>query len=150
MAPDSGRTPGILVVDDEPAVGRIVRSSLRVLTEDIVVVQSGQEAIEACAARGFDVVISDMRMPGMDGTELLQLLAHDYPSMRRIILTGHADVEHTMKAINAGRVQRYLTKPWKNDELADVVREEIQLAEKERTEIVRLRSVIEKLSEPDT
>ncbi len=83
----------------------------------------------------------------MDGAELLHLLAHDYPSMRRIILTGYADLEQTVNAINSGRVHRYLTKPWPNDELVEAVREELAVSEKERSEITRLREVIRQLSD---
>ncbi len=143
------RIQSILVVDDEPQIGRLVRSSLSEITLDIVVVESAQEAITACLSRSFDLVISDMKMPGMDGIELLQHFAHDYPGMRRIILTGHADLEHTLDAINAGRVNRYLTKPWSNDDLVNAVREELKISERERQEINRLRSVIDKLSDSD-
>jgi response regulator RpfG family c-di-GMP phosphodiesterase len=141
------RKPGILLVDDEPAVSKMVRIILSSLTPDIVVVESGDQAVEVCLTRAFDLVISDMKMPGMDGVELLHLLAHDYPSMRRIILTGHADLELTMNAINSGRVHRYLTKPWSKNALVDTVAEELTIGERERSEITRLRAVIDKLSE---
>ncbi len=145
MAKD--RSPGILVVDDEPSVSQVVKHTLANLTTDVVIANSGKEAIEVCKTRSFDLVISDVRMPEMDGVELLQILSHDYPSMRRIILTGYADMEQTIGAINAGRVHRYLTKPWPGDELVDAVSEELHIAEKERTEISRLRDVIDKLSD---
>jgi response regulator RpfG family c-di-GMP phosphodiesterase len=137
----------ILVVDDEPEVSRTVRRSLLSVTDDIVVANSGYEALDACLSRSFDLVISDMRMPGMNGVDLMRLLAHDYPSMRRIILTAYADLEQTMGAINAGRVHRYLTKPWKHNELAEVITEELRIYEKERSEIIRLRTAIEQLSD---
>ncbi len=145
MAKD--RSPGILVVDDEPSVSQVVKHTLANLTTDVVIADSGKEAIEICKTRSFDLVISDVRMPEMDGVELLQILAHDYPSMRRIILTGYADMEQTVGAINSGRVNRYLTKPWPGDDLVDAVAEELRIGEKERTEISRLRDVIDKLSD---
>lgn len=141
------RQPGILIVDDEPVVGRTVSGALAELSDDLVVVTSGAAAIAACTERAFDVVISDMRMPGMDGVELLAQLAHSYPSMRRIILTGHADLERTMGAINAGRVHRYLTKPCPIDDLRTAVAGEWDAARKERQEINRLRDVIDKLAD---
>ena len=141
------RQPGILIVDDEPVVGRTVSATLRSVTADIEVVESGAAAIDACLKRAFDIVISDMRMPGMSGVELLAELARGYPSMRRIILTGHADLEQTMAAINAGRVHRYLTKPCPMEDLLKAVEGEWEAARKERQEINRLRGVIDKLAD---
>ena len=83
----------------------------------------------------------------MDGVELLRLLAHDYPSMRRVILTGHAELEQTMAAINSGRVHRYLTKPCPVEDLVNAVRDELEAGRKERLEITRLREIIDNLSD---
>lgn len=144
---EAEREPGILVVDDEAVVGRTVKATLEALTSDIVVARSGAEAVRVCKSRAFDLVISDMRMPGMDGVELLRLLAHDYPSMRRVILTGHAELEQTMAAINSGRVHRYLTKPCPVEDLVNAVRDELEAGRKERLEITRLREIIDNLSD---
>ena len=65
--------PSFLVVDDEPAVGRLLKRALAPLTDDIVVVESAAEALTVCLGRSFDLVISDMRMPEMDGAELLSV-----------------------------------------------------------------------------
>lgn len=140
------RSSGILVVDDEPAVAEVVRGALTAVSDDIEVVSCGKDAVAACERRSFDLVISDISMPEMDGIALLQLLAHDYPSMRRVILTGHADLEKTMAAINMGRVHRYLTKPCDFRLLQQAVSDELELARKDRLEITRLRSVINDLS----
>ena len=67
----------ILIVDDEPIVGKTVGKAMEQITDDVVIVQSGAAAVEVCRSRSFDVVVSDMKMPGMDGVELLRLLAHD-------------------------------------------------------------------------
>ena len=144
---NENRSSGILVVDDEPMVADFVRVALIELTDDIEIASSGKEAVAACERRAFDLVISDIAMPEMDGIALLHLLAHDYPSMRRVILTGHADVEKTMAAINMGRVHRYLTKPCNIVPLREAVAEELEQSRKERLEINRLRSVIKNLSD---
>ena len=138
--------PGILIVDDDEAVARLLERMMQQITDDVVVTYSGDDALVACRQRSFDLVISDMRMPGIDGIELMHLMSVDYPSTRRMILTGHADLEQTMRAINQGRVHRYLTKPWATDELLDAVREELGKAERERSEIKRLREAIDILS----
>ncbi len=139
--------PGLLIVDDEPDVGVVLKQALSQLTDDIVVVESGQEAIKACLSRSFDLIISDMSMPGMDGAELLSELSRDYPSMRRIILTGYADLDQTLKSINEGRVNRYLTKPFAIDSLVQEVSAELKLGERERSEVTRLRDAIDRLSD---
>ena len=143
------RQPGILVVDDEAVVGRNIATILEDLSDDVVYVQSGAEAVRQCETRAFDLVMSDMQMPGMDGVELLRLLAHDYPSMRRIVLTGHADLDKTMAAINAGRVHRYLTKPCPASDPLEAVGQELETSRRERLEITRLRKTIEQLSDMD-
>ncbi|MBV1878299.1 MAG: response regulator [Pseudomonadales bacterium] len=142
------RSAGILIVDDEISVTKALKHMLASITPDVVVADSGCQAIEKCQLRSFDLVISDLRMPGMNGTELLQLLAHDYPSMRRVILTGYSEIEETLDAINRGRVHRYLTKPFELNALLEAVEEELLIATRERSEITRLRAVIDQLSDP--
>ncbi len=138
--------PSFLVVDDEPAVGRLLKRALAPLTDDIVVVESAAEALEVCLRRSFDLVISDMKMPEMDGVELLKILSKDYPSMRRIILTGHAELDQTLKSINEGRVNRYRTKPFVIASLIQEVSDELTLGQRERSEVTRLRNAIDTLS----
>jgi len=145
-----GIKPGLLIVDDELDVRIVLKEALSQITDDIVTVESGQEAIEVCLARSFDLVISDMRMPGMDGAELLRSLSKDYPSMRRIILTGYADLDQTLKSINEGRVHRYLTKPFGIEALIQEVTDELRLGQRERSEVTRLRNAIDRLSEDNS
>ena len=147
MSETSETKPGLLVVDDEPGVGIVLKEALSRLTDDVVVVESGQAALQVCLSRSFDLVISDMSMPGMDGAELLRRLSKDYPSMRRIILTGYADLDQTLKAINEGKVNRYLNKPFAIEELLEEVSDELRLGERERSEVTRLRNAIDRLSE---
>jgi len=147
MNKDVESLPGLLIVDDELDVRNVLKEALSGLTDDIVLVESGQEAIKVCLSRSFDLVISDMRMPGMDGAELLKTLSRDYPSMRRIILTGYSDLDQTLKAINEGRVNRYLTKPFSIESLVQEVTDELKLGQRERSEISRLRRAINLLSD---
>jgi CheY-like chemotaxis protein len=139
--------PALLIVDDEQDVRVVLKKALSQLTDDIVVVESGEEAIQVCLSRSFDLVISDMSMPGMDGAELLRYLAKDYPAMRRIILTGYSDIDQTLKSINEGRVNRYLTKPFTIETLLKEVRDELRFGERERAEVIRLREAIDRLSD---
>ncbi len=111
----------ILVVDDEPdnldLLYRTFHRDYKVLRAD-----SGPEALQILAKEGeVAVIISDQRMPLMSGTEFLSLTATQYPDIIRIILTGYTDVEDLVDAINAGKVFKYVTKPWDAKELKTVV-----------------------------
>ena len=111
----------ILVVDDEPDnLDLLYRTFYRDFK--VIKAQSGQDALETMAEQeDIAVIISDQRMPGMSGTELLRLTADRYPNAIRIMLTGYTDVEDLVEAINTGKVFKYVTKPWEEDDLRTVV-----------------------------
>ena len=121
----SGR---ILVVDDE---ADIRQSLLRLFRRiyDVKGAENGSAALALLAEEEFDLIISDMRMPGMSGAELLTHCYDRYPAMGRVLLTGYADLESTISAINQGHIHRYVAKPWDNDELKQVVAEVIDIAQ---------------------
>ena len=100
----------ILFVDDEPAV---LEGFKRILHKDLIdTATSGEEAIALATRNGpYAVVVSDMRMPGMDGVQLLSRLREISPDTVRVILTGYADMQSAIDAVNEGRIFRFLTKP---------------------------------------
>lgn len=112
--------PVLLVVDDDPQVLAAVRRDLRGHYRDrctIVSAGSGEEALDTVRelkTRGDAValIISDQRMPGMHGTELLAECRHIYPLARRLLLTAYADVDAAVRAINDAHLDHYLSKPW--------------------------------------
>ena len=106
----------MMVVDDEPANLRLLERLFRTDYE-VIMAGSGEEALELLTQHDAAVLITDQRMPGMTGVELLERTAVLRPRMVRIILTGYTDVETLVKAINSGNVYKYVTKPWNNDEL---------------------------------
>jgi two-component system response regulator HupR/HoxA len=119
--------PAILVVDDEPASVELIRITLG-LEFPVHTATSGERALQILAEHPeIALAIIDQRMPGMTGTEFIQRTVDPYPNLVRVILTGFTDVESLIEAINAGRVYRYLTKPWKKDELTGVVRQGLEL-----------------------
>ena len=86
-----------------------------------------------------DIIISDQRMPQMSGTEFLSLTAQRYPDIIRIILTGYTDVEDLVEAINSGKVFKYVTKPWDDEQLKQVVRQATDTHNVLRTRTEELR-----------
>lgn len=117
--------PKVLVVDDEPDnLDLLYRTFHR--EYKVFRAESGPAALELLAKEGgVAVIISDQRMPSMSGTEFLSLTATQYPDIIRIILTGYTDVGDLVEAINSGKVFKYVTKPWDDDELKAVVRQAV-------------------------
>jgi response regulator RpfG family c-di-GMP phosphodiesterase len=104
-------TEKILFVDDEPNVLQSIQRQLR-KRFDLVTAEGGQEALRVLREQGpFAVIVSDMRMPGMTGVELLSQAKDLYPETVRLMLTGNADQETAMEAVNSGQIFRFLTKP---------------------------------------
>ncbi|MEM8501566.1 MAG: SpoIIE family protein phosphatase [Cyanobacteria bacterium P01_D01_bin.1] len=111
----------VLIVDDEPDNLDLLYRTFR---RDFKVYKavSGVEALEVLEQQGeMAVIISDQRMPKMNGTEFLSYTVERYPNTIRIVLTGYTDVEDLVSAINAGKVFKYITKPWKPQALKETV-----------------------------
>lgn len=111
----------ILCVDDEPNILSALRRLLRPVGYKIRTAGSGAEALAMLAEESCDLVISDMRMPEMDGARLLAEIRNRHPEILRLLLTGYADMASTIEAINRGEILRYLSKPWDDAEILQVV-----------------------------
>ncbi|MBW4655310.1 MAG: response regulator [Kaiparowitsia implicata GSE-PSE-MK54-09C] len=135
--------PRILVVDDEPdnldLLYRTFHREYKVLRAE-----NGPDALKILEEQGSEiaVIISDQRMPHMSGTEFLSLTATQYPDIIRIILTGYTDVEDLVEAINSGKVFKYVTKPWDDEELRTVVRQAVDTHNVLRTRTHELRRTL--------
>ncbi len=116
--PEATQSPTILCVDDETSILSSLQRALRKQPYTVLTANSGSEALSILETQDVDLVISDMRMPNMNGAELLSQVNSRWPSTLRILLTGYADMESTVSAINDGHIFRYLQKPWNNDEIA--------------------------------
>jgi CheY-like chemotaxis protein len=103
--------PSILFVDDEPRLLSSLRRMIRPWREvvDAEFVNSGKEALELLTRRHFDVIVSDMRMPGMNGADLLKSIRRSDPEALRVVLSGQADTTVLLEALEA--THRYLSKP---------------------------------------
>jgi response regulator RpfG family c-di-GMP phosphodiesterase len=122
----------ILVVDDEPHVLSALRRALHKCGFEILTAPAVPEALEVLAAGPVDVIISDMRMPGQTGAELLARARQIAPDAVRILLTGYADMQATLEAVNEGEVFRFLTKPWEDPLLIQAIREGLDRRSLER------------------
>ena len=110
----------LLIVDDEPAVLSALRRELRGqfgAALDIETCADPALALARVRERAFDIVMSDLRMPEIDGLAFLNLVSALSPRSVRIVLTGSADFETAQRAINDAGVFRYLTKPWSSADL---------------------------------
>ncbi|MEA5477445.1 response regulator [Pseudanabaena galeata UHCC 0370] len=115
------KKPKLLVVDDEQdnldLLYRTFRREFTVFRAD-----SGIRALEILEHEGeMAAIISDQRMPEMNGTEFLSRTVSDFPDTMRIVLTGYTDIKDLIDAINSGQVHKYITKPWEPDQLKLVV-----------------------------
>lgn len=116
----------ILIVDDEEAVRQALTRLLR-RQYDIEVAENGVKALAILEQHSFDLIISDMRMPEMNGAELLSQCFNRWPGMVRILLTGFSDLESAIKAVNDGNIYRYIAKPWDNDQLRQTITEALEI-----------------------
>ncbi len=124
---DTSVTPStVLLVDDEPSILSSLRRLLRPVGYKIHTAENGKEGLAILEQEHVDLVISDMRMPEMDGAKFLEQVRSRWPATTRILLTGYADVSATIDAINRGEIYRYVSKPWDDNDLTLVVRHALE------------------------
>ena len=117
----------VLFVDDEPNVLEGIQRTLRKQVE-LQTASSGAEALNLMRETGpFALVVSDMRMPAMNGTQFLAKVREQEPDTVRMILSGQADLADTIAAVNEGHIYRFLSKPIGPSELLRVVRDALKL-----------------------
>ncbi len=125
----------LLLVDDEIGILRALRRLFRKAGYQISIAQSAEEALELLAAEEFPVILSDFRMPGADGGELLQRAAELDPPCVGLILSGFAELKQVLGAFNSGAIHRFVSKPWIDDDLLDQVESAFHIAEQKRSDI---------------
>lgn len=126
----------VLVVDDEPGVLEGIERSLFHLDWEIFTAESGSAALDILADEPVDVVISDMRMPGMDGAELLRLVKERYPKTLRVVLSGHTEATAAMRAVPVAH--QFLAKPCGADTIETVVNQALALTKYLQSEDLRI------------
>jgi CheY-like chemotaxis protein len=121
----------VLAVDDEIHVLNALRRTLR-REYNIFTATSGEDALVVMEQEDIALIITDYRMPGMTGLELLEKILQKCPDTIRMIITSYADQKLLMDAINVGHVHRYIPKPWEPEEVRSIVREGIGAYERIR------------------
>lgn len=120
---ETSESPVIVLVDDEDMVVTSIKSFLTLETDyEIVGFTTPAEALSYINDHKVDVVVSDYLMPNMDGISFLAKVKELQPEATRILLTGYADKENAIKAINDVGLYQYIEKPWENEDLKIILR----------------------------
>ena len=122
----------VLCVDDEANILSALRRLFRPCGYVVTVAASGEEGLAILDQTPFDLVISDMRMPGMSGAQFLEEVSTRWPDTMRLLLTGYADIDSTIDAVNKGRIFHYVSKPWDDKALLLIVRHALERKQLER------------------
>ena len=132
----------LLFIDDEANILSALKRLFRPLGYTILTAESGAEALALLEKEQVDLLICDMRMPAMNGAEVLEQVRAKWPETVRILLTGYSDLDSTIAAINRGEIYRYIAKPWDDNDIVLTVRDALErkylLAEKQRLEVLTL------------
>ena len=141
--PPENRKPTILCVDDEPSILSALRRLFRAHGFQVLAAESGQAGLAILEQETIDLVISDMRMPEMDGVVFLEHVRQRWPDILRLLLTGYADITSIMGAINRGEIYRYIAKPWDDNDIILIVQGALERSalekEKKRLEALVLQ-----------
>ncbi len=137
----------VLLVDDEEMVVTSIKSFLMLETDyEVVSFTSPEEALEYVKGNKVDLVISDYLMPDMDGIEFLAHIKDVQPEATRVLLTGYADKENAIKAINDVGLYQYIEKPWENEDLKLIIRNGLE----KRVLLKRLEEKIDEVNKAHT
>ncbi|OHC63089.1 MAG: two-component system response regulator [Rhodocyclales bacterium GWA2_65_20] len=136
----------LLFVDDEAGILSSLRRLFRPHGYRILTAESGAEGLEVLGKEEVDLVVSDMRMPNMDGAQFLKQVRARWPQVVRLLLTGYADISSTIAAINQGEIYRYISKPWDDEEIVSTIKDALERKRLER-ENVRLAELTQRQNE---
>jgi len=126
----------ILYVDDEENNLVSFKATFR-LKYNVIIASSADKALEFLETNSVEIIITDQRMPNMTGIEFLEKVIEQYPAPVRILLTGYADMNAVIDAVNKGKIFHYLSKPWNEQELNETIKKafEVYKANKEIKEM---------------
>jgi response regulator RpfG family c-di-GMP phosphodiesterase len=113
----------ILFVDNETLILKALRRLFEDTEFSVRMAENGAEALEMLADENADLIVTDLKMPGMDGYELMRIVREKYPSLIRVVLSGHFDEGMLLKVQRESLARLYLLKPWQNEELLVSIRQ---------------------------
>lgn len=116
----------ILFVDDEKQILNSLKRMLRSEGYNIFIADNGLEAFQVLSKIKIHIVVSDQRMPGMNGNELLKEVKKLYPNTIRMILSGYADMNVIIESINSGDISQFIPKPWNEEDFKIIIRQALQ------------------------
>ena len=134
----------ILYVDDEAANLRVFKSVFK-REYKVFIAESGMDAMKIIEENEIHLLVTDQRMPGMSGVELLEQVVDDHPQMVKMILSGFSDVEDIIKAVNECGLDKYLMKPWNKEDLGDTFNKALAKFESDegKNEILIVKKALE-------
>src|SRR6185436_19623233 len=121
----AGSTPHILFVDDEPALRSLMAERLKERGFEVVEAESGEKALDLLDQFAFDIVITDLRMPGVDGGKVIEAAVSRYPGIVAVVITGYGTVKDAVQAIKRG-ASDFVAKPFQFDELMHVLEKALE------------------------
>ena len=128
----------LLIVDDEVEFLDSIAQRLEMRGFDITKAINGEEAVEATRVKKFDLALLDLKMPGMDGKQVLEILKKEHKYLEVIILTGHGSLESAVECTKLGAFS-YLPKPYELEELLEILKQAYEVRMKKKFEHDQLR-----------
>ncbi|MFT7205713.1 MAG: DNA-binding NtrC family response regulator [Pseudohongiellaceae bacterium] len=123
----------LLIVDDDDYVLKSLVRLLRSSDYDISCYSDPEEALKQCGLQKFDLILSDQKMPSMEGTEFFTHIAQLFPQTRRILISGYSDFTSVTEAFNDGIIHKFVIKPWSNELLENLISDQLKLGRQEHS-----------------
>ena len=127
-------TKSIMIIDDDSLVANSLARMLRRKNYDVSVCPDPKSALVFCERMKFDLIITDQRMPVMNGTEFAALAKPTQPDARVVLISGYSDSAKVIEAFNSKTIHQHVCKPWDNDELLSVVEDQLKIGEEKHEE----------------
>jgi len=152
IVPSSADFYTILVVDDDESILDLLKELLKNNGQfdcAITTTETAEEAEKELRERRYDLIITDQKLPGTNGTELLSEIKDKYPQTVRMLITGYSDLDIAKEAINKAEVHSFIEKPWDNKELIDKIYENLKKMEEKSgdSNVIKPRDVREAITE---
>ncbi|RJS77763.1 response regulator [Candidatus Bathyarchaeota archaeon] len=126
-----GKHARILIVDDDESIGKVLATILEDEGYTVDIAENGEKAIKKSEEEFYNLALIDIRLPDMEGIELLTKVRDTTPKMRKIIITGYPSIQNAIEAVNRG-ADAYLVKPFDMDKVLATIKEQLKLQEEEK------------------